>query len=411
MRIGLRSPASLATVVIATAVTVAALAPSADGRAAGRAAPKHPTQVAKLTAAQVQALSADATKHSIVIFKNQYANLPDAGRTQPSRVKAINSNQKPVVSELSQLHARGVKRFHIVNAVAATISAAEAARLAKNPAVQAVVPDRLHALPDETSAAAVSSASGPAPSTGSGQLCPTDPKKPLLEPEALNVMHVEYADKSKPAAHDYVDGTGIKVGLIADGLDPNNPDLQRNGKSIVFDYRDFSGFGTDSPTDGREAFLDAGSIAAQGTQTYDLSGFVNPAHPLPKGCTIRIKGVAPGATHRRAEPGRAECRLLQLDHRAGHRLGREPRPRRRAQRVDRRRPGARTRSTMRWPSPTRPPSRPGSPWLPAPATKGRTTRSGLRPARRASSTPAGRRRTRCTGRPRATTPSSCPGAG
>jgi hypothetical protein len=29
---------------------------------------------------------------------------------------------------------------------------------------------------------------------------------------------------------------------------------------------------------------------------YDLSGFVNPAHPLPPGCTIRIKGVAPGAS-------------------------------------------------------------------------------------------------------------------
>ena len=50
------------------------------------------------------------------------------------------------------------------------------------------------------------------------------------------------------------------------------------------------------PTDGREAFLDAGTIASQGNQTYDLSGFVNPAHPLPPGCTIKIKGVAPGAS-------------------------------------------------------------------------------------------------------------------
>ena len=28
----------------------------------------------------------------------------------------------------------------------------------------------------------------------------------------------------------------------------------------------------------------------------DLSGFGNPAHPLPPGCNIRIKGVAPGAS-------------------------------------------------------------------------------------------------------------------
>ena len=34
-------------------------------------------------------------------------------------------------------------------------------------------------------------------------------------------------------------------------------------------------------------FLDASSIAAQGNQAYDLSKFVNPAHPLPAGATSR----------------------------------------------------------------------------------------------------------------------------
>src|SRR5262249_59844926 len=59
---------------------------------------------------------------------------------------------------------------------------------------------------------------------------------------------------------------------------------------------DFSGFGNSAPTDGRESFLDAGTIASQGNQTYDLSGFVNPAHPLPPGCNIKIEGIAPGAS-------------------------------------------------------------------------------------------------------------------
>ena len=45
-----------------------------------------------------------------------------------------------------------------------------------------------------------------------------------------------------------------------------------------------------------EAFGDASSIAAQGRQVYDLSTFVNPAHPLPPGCNIRVRGVAPGAS-------------------------------------------------------------------------------------------------------------------
>ena len=34
--------------------------------------------------------------------------------------------------------------------------------------------------------------------------------------------------------------------------DINNPDLTRNGRSIVFDYQDFSGDGIQAPTDGRE---------------------------------------------------------------------------------------------------------------------------------------------------------------
>jgi subtilisin family serine protease len=99
------------------------------------------------------------------------------------------------------------------------------------------------------------------------------------------------------AAEQLADGSGVKVGIIADGIDPNNPDLIRaNGQHVIFDYQDFSGFGPGAPTDGREAFLDAGTIASQANQTYDLSGFVNPAHPLPPGCNIRIKGIAPGAS-------------------------------------------------------------------------------------------------------------------
>jgi hypothetical protein len=31
-----------------------------------------------------------------------------------------------------------------------------------------------------------------------------------------------------------------------------------------------------------------------GPQTYDLADIVNPSHPLPPGCTIRVLGMAPG---------------------------------------------------------------------------------------------------------------------
>src|SRR5262249_42924443 len=122
----------------------------------------------------------------------------------------------------------------------------------------------------------------------SGPVCPSNPAQPLIEPEARQVLDAD-------AANQLADGTGVRVGVIADGIDVNNPDLIRaDGSHVVFDYQDFSGFGPDAPTDGRQAFLAAGTIASQANQTYDLSGFVNPAHPLPAGCTIKIKGIAPG---------------------------------------------------------------------------------------------------------------------
>jgi len=214
--------------------------------------------------------------------------------------QAVESDQAGVKSELAQLHAPKVTSFHVVNAVAATVSRAEAERLAANPAVQAVVPDMLRksVRPDDQGRGGSASAGGAEPvATGPQPICPSDPKVPLLEPEALQVMNVENQPGSqKPSAHDLVDGSGVKVAIIGDGLDPNNPDLQRNGKSLVYDFQDFSGFGNNAPTDGREAFLDAGAIASQGTQVYDLAKFVNPKHPLPPHCNIRIKGVAPGAS-------------------------------------------------------------------------------------------------------------------
>ena len=80
---------------------------------------------------------------------------------------------------------------------------------------------------------------------------------------------------------------------IADGLDPNNPDFIRNGKSIFKDYVDFSGDGPDTQTGGEEAFGDASMIAAQGNETYDLSNWNNPALPPAQG--LRPQGRGPGA--------------------------------------------------------------------------------------------------------------------
>ena len=130
----------------------------------------------------------------------------------------------------------------------------------------------------------------PSVPNGGQQICPTDPNKPLVEPEALSIIH---ADQAQSLAT----GQGVKVAFVAEGIDTSNPDFIRpDGSHVFVDYQDFSGDGPNAPTSGAEAFGDASSIAAQGTVKHDLSRYVNPAHPLPAGCNVVIRGVSPGAS-------------------------------------------------------------------------------------------------------------------
>src|SRR5215470_14743406 len=286
---------------LAALLTAAGLLPLAiSGTAAAASAPGHTVFKGKhsiLTAAQVERLAAHASHRSIIIFKNQLSSLPAKGATAGPRIRAANMAQAGVMAELRQVHAGHVHSFHIINAISATISSAEIKRLKGNPAVRTVVPDAMRHF------ASLGGGAGPIfpraarhshgrvnADSAAQQICPSNPANPIVEPEAREVMNVA-------AAQQIVNGSGIKVGIIADGIDPNNPDLIRaNGQHVIFDFQDFSGFGNSAPTDGRESFLDAGTIASQGNQTYDLSGFVNPAHPLPPGCNIKIDGIAPGAS-------------------------------------------------------------------------------------------------------------------
>ena len=226
------------------------------------------------------------------------ATSPPAAATQaasPVIVVLNNQSASPASAEspvISQVKAAGGTKVHGYTAVAsfaATVTPAEAATLAANPAVASVVPDqKISVTPAASQVPAAPASPAQGPSGPSSAICGT-PSKPLL-PEDLTTTHANEAHAAG------VTGAGVTVAWIADGLDPNNPDFIRNGTSIFKDYVDFSGNGPNTQTGGEEAFGDASMIAAQGNQTYDLSDYNNPAYPLPKNCDIKIEGMAPGAS-------------------------------------------------------------------------------------------------------------------
>jgi hypothetical protein len=280
MRNSLR--ASLALVPL---VAAAAFVPTASAAPAAAPAP--------LTAAQAALLSRNVGKKVIVVLKDQIPQAPASPGAVHTRRDIVAVDQHAILTELVQTKARNVHSYTTINAVAATVSPGEEARLASNPSVAKVVPDQLIKLAHPFGAQPRGDAnSGRTPVAGT---CPAKNAPPLLEPQALQTMHVNSPDpQAKTARALGFDGAGVTVGFIADGLDINNTDFIRaDGSHVFVDYKDFSGEGTNVPTGGGEAFLDASSVAAQGRNVYDIAKYS--ALPLKGTCRIRIEGVAPGA--------------------------------------------------------------------------------------------------------------------
>lgn len=244
------------------------------------------------TAAPVPA-AVGAAQSVIVVLKNQHTDLPiTKGKASP-RTEQAERDQAPVIALAERVGARKVHGFKALNGFAAVVNSTQLADIAADPTVAAVYPDLQISKPTTVAAGAAATA----PAAPPASVCPTDPAKPLLEPEALQLTNTAFLTKTTPQAQNLVTGRGVKVAFLADGVDINNPDFIRaDGTHVFTDYQDFSGEGPDAPSSAAEAFGDASSIGAQGRQVYDLSSYVNAAHPLPAGCNITIRGVAPGAS-------------------------------------------------------------------------------------------------------------------
>lgn len=251
-------------------------------------------------------LSKNVNQDVIVILKSQHAAAFKGTSEDLQRANAISDEQAPLMNELRQVQAVNIKSYKLVNAIAARVSQGELDRLKANPAVVSVIPDltiRRPARVEETAKVTKSSASksiqpnvvsalslNAIPGACSGSATP------LLQPEGLALTNTDSDNPSQLTARSLgIDGTGVKVAWIADGIDINNINFIRiDGTHVFIDYQDFSGDGPGAPTDGGEAFLDSNSIAGQGLQTYNVQNFS--VQPAPTPCNIRIEGVAPGAS-------------------------------------------------------------------------------------------------------------------
>jgi hypothetical protein len=250
------------------------------------------------------AAAATSPESVIVILRNQLTTIPPTRAHIGARRSQATGDQNSVLSRLIKHGGRKptkVVHYSAANALSLTVTPAQAAALAADPSVASVVPNVKISVPAVTSTPVAAQAKAkanatvvPTPAAGA---CPTDPSKPLLEPEALTDTNTASDDPSAKTAQQLTDGSGVKVAYIADGINPDNPDFIRaNGQHVIVDYKAFSADGPNPADGGAEAYGDASSIAAQGLVSHDLSTFVNPAYALPTGCNIRILGMAPGAS-------------------------------------------------------------------------------------------------------------------
>ena len=285
------------------ALTVAAAVSALVGGlpAAASAATRSPARVSTgvygpLTPALTRELAQGPDDPVIVLLKSRAS-----GGAGPLSLRAA-AAQRSLAGELQAVSARDVKRYSLVNSVAATVSPLEAQRLAADPAVAEVVPDATFTIADLASKAAQPSGGKltPARSTSlklhniPGACAPKG--KSQLAPEGLALTGTASGNASTPTARKLgFTGAGVKVAYIADGVDPDNANFERrNGTSAFAAVQDFTGAGPGAPTGGGEAFLDANTIAGQGSKTYHVNGFT--AQGYAGGCDVKIEGVAPGVS-------------------------------------------------------------------------------------------------------------------
>ncbi|MBV9822363.1 MAG: protease inhibitor I9 family protein, partial [Actinobacteria bacterium] len=192
-------------------------------------------------------MAAGSAPESVIVLLHDQLTATPADRAHVSARRAQATSSQDAV--LSRLAKRGgakpakVRHYTAANALSLTVTPDQAAALTADPAVAAVIPDSQVAIPVRPKAGADGASAnqqrlGTPPSTA---VCPTDPSKPLLEPEALQDTNTASDDPNAKTAQQLTDGSGVKVAYIADAINPDNPDFIRaDGSHVITDYKAFS---------------------------------------------------------------------------------------------------------------------------------------------------------------------------
>ena len=248
----------------------------------------------------------------IVVLRQQQAGMNL--RTQASqRTAAAHADQAPLIASIRSHGGTRVTQLTAPDAIAATVSAAEVARLRDSPAVAEIVPDvmiqvaQVHteAVPPVAARAAriaVTPAAGARPGNGRSpatipalrtHIIPRNcPSTPVQEPEAVADIHASDGNPNAPDEANSI-ATGQGVIIANEGMNElaGDPDLQRaDGSHVVIDAPNYT---ADQGND--ETFEDAASVGAQGLIVYQYSKAL-PFSNVSPGCTFTIKGDAPAAS-------------------------------------------------------------------------------------------------------------------
>jgi Subtilase family len=283
---------------LAISFTAAAAGPAAAAGAAAGSTHPTPPSFSKLSSSQVKALSSGKQESMVVVFDNQLTNLPANRAHRGAREATAASMQAPLVAQLKQVGATRITTLSLLNAVAATMPAAEAQALSHTAGVKAVVPDGTIIIGDATSttktvaSSRVRKSTIPAAAADGQQLCNTSPSKPLVEPEALSSIHDASDNPNAPdEASSIATGQGVIIGNVdADSLAGNPNMIRPNGQHVIIDAPN-----PNENTYSDEFNGDVSTMAAQGTVTYTYASQL-PYSNIPANCTFRIVGDATGAS-------------------------------------------------------------------------------------------------------------------